>query len=339
MLKRFGVLVFFYIVVLSIIAVVVFSQFGCEKTDAVDGLSAYDGFFDDIDSVSDGGIQFHDDLKTDSYLQSDTNTLVGVDCAGAGNMSHGSGLQGWYNTAIGFQTLYNLTVGWNNLGFAYKSLYNCTAGANNIGLGSETLKSLTNGSANLAVGFQALGNGNPSNSVAIGTQAGMLCNGSGSVFIGSQAGAFETTGGKLYISNTFDTTPLIYGNFSTDHLTVNGTLTVTKSLTVTESLTVAESLNVSDVLYIDTATQELPGSTSGTVIATMPFQGSSFKKCMFQVNGLVGSVNYEYPESFSYQPLTIPYVTDGLEMIPSTTSCTITCVVGACTDMLSIEGF
>jgi hypothetical protein len=52
-------------------------------------------------------------------------------------------------------------------------------------------------------------------------------------FIGFEAGFNETGSGKLYIDNSNTTTPLIYGDFSADALTVNGSLTATGNITGT----------------------------------------------------------------------------------------------------------
>ncbi|MCB0535783.1 MAG: hypothetical protein KDD14_26505, partial [Saprospiraceae bacterium] len=50
--------------------------------------------------------------------------------------------------------------------------------------------------------------------------------GSGNVFLGNFAGGGETGSDKLYIDNTSTSTPLIYGDFSSNALTVNGSLRI-----------------------------------------------------------------------------------------------------------------
>jgi hypothetical protein len=62
---------------------------------------------------------------------------------------------------------------------------------------------------NVGVGYQAL------NSNTIGD---------GNVALGNSAGFFETGNNKLYIDNSNTNTPLIYGDFGTDKLTINGDL-------------------------------------------------------------------------------------------------------------------
>ena len=54
--------------------------------------------------------------------------------------------------------------------------------------------------------------------------------GSGNVFLGYQAGYNETGSNKLYIDNSNTSTPLIYGDFDTDKVTINGDMTVTGAL-------------------------------------------------------------------------------------------------------------
>ena len=48
--------------------------------------------------------------------------------------------------------------------------------------------------------------------------------GTGNLFLGYQAGYDETGSNKLYISNSNTATPLIYGDFSTNQLVINGSL-------------------------------------------------------------------------------------------------------------------
>ena len=64
--------------------------------------------------------------------------------------------------------------------------------------------------------------------IFIGHQAGYAnIIGSGDIFIGYQAGYNETGSNKLYIDNSNTTTPLIYGEFDNNFITINGDLIVT----------------------------------------------------------------------------------------------------------------
>ncbi len=68
-----------------------------------------------------------------------------------------------------------------------------------------------------------------SNNTFIGYDAGHnIHEGSGNIFIGYNAGQSQDgVSDRLFISNWNDLTPLIYGNFSTDEVTIYGTLYAT----------------------------------------------------------------------------------------------------------------
>lgn len=110
-----------------------------------------------------------------------------------------------------------------------------TAGAaSNIAIGKSAMLYNQTGDFNVVVGYQA-GQGVIANSytsnVLIGHQAGYSdTTGSYNVFIGYKAGYNETDSNKLYIENSDSISPLIYGDFSTDELTINGDLRVTGAL-------------------------------------------------------------------------------------------------------------
>ncbi len=125
----------------------------------------------------------------------------------------------------------NVALGNNNLKFN-------TTGTVNTAVGNEALNKNITGGANVASGAGSLfGNESGSNNTAIGYESGQKSNGSGNVFIGNRAGANELIGNdKLYISNTDTDTPLIYGEFDTQSVKVNGSVEITGSITVTGDL-------------------------------------------------------------------------------------------------------
>jgi hypothetical protein len=83
----------------------------------------------------------------------------------------------------------------------------------NTAFGAGAGENTTSGSDNTYVGKGA-GGGNTT--------------GSGNVFIGNEAGGLSTTtSNQLYIDNSNTTSPLIFGNFSTNDVTINGDLLVT----------------------------------------------------------------------------------------------------------------
>jgi len=120
-----------------------------------------------------------------------------------------------------------------------------TTGDRNVFIGSSTAEDF-NGGGNVVLGDRAAGAGvartgsnnvilgnrtmenvNGNNNVAIGPSAGLTNGGSGNVFLGANAGRNETGSNLLYIDNTNTTTPLIWGNFATDQVRINGQLTIT----------------------------------------------------------------------------------------------------------------
>ena len=117
---------------------------------------------------------------------------------------------GSYNTAIGHESLKSDATGDYNTGLGYKSLWSNTSGDLNTGLGSETGYSNQTGSNN--------------------------------IFLGYQAGYSETGSNKLYIDSSNTTTPLIYGDFASNALTINGTLHSTGNMSTSGTLTAASTM-------------------------------------------------------------------------------------------------
>lgn len=175
-------------------------------------------------------------------------------------------IAGASNVALGYQSLYNNVVS-NNMALGYRAMYTNTNGSFNSGIGSQSLFFNTTGKQNTAVGYSSLYrnttgeynvgvgyyansyNQAGSNNTMIGYKAGQggttAHSKSGNIHIGYMAGYNDTTDNKLYIENSSSDSPLIYGDFDTDLLRVNGTL------------------------YIDTA-YHFPAAdgTSGQVLAT-----------------------------------------------------------------------
>lgn len=149
---------------------------------------------------------------------------------------------GDYTISIGSNSLQLAVTTDSNIAIGQNAMSNFTSGTNNIGIGLNAMQSKTSGSNNVAVGVQALDrNLTGSRNTAIGRQAGRNSTGSGNVFVGNQSGLNELGDDKLYIDNSSTTTPLIWGDFSTDSLVVNGNLSVTNNITYVGTLT-----NVSD---------------------------------------------------------------------------------------------
>jgi hypothetical protein len=164
----------------------------------------------------------------------DDNTAIGynslmTNSSGSGNVAVGSNslmsnVTGISNVAVGHQALRNNSTASNNIGIGNSALIANTTGGNNIGIGTQALNANTIGISNVGIGRESLyANISGSQNTALGYQAGnSVITGTGNLFLGYQAGLSETGSNKLYISNSSISTPLIYGDFSTSELSING---------------------------------------------------------------------------------------------------------------------
>lgn len=149
------------------------------------------------------------------------------------------------NTAFGVNVMPGLTTGRLNIGVGDFALFSNTSGIGNLAIGNGALYSNSTASNNVAIGRNALTTSNADNNTAVGFASlrqnvsgtnntalgfealrGVL--GSGSIGIGYQAGRLETGSNKLYIenSNADANNALIYGEFDTNIVRVNGTLQI-----------------------------------------------------------------------------------------------------------------
>ncbi len=161
------------------------------------------------------------------------------------NTLGGGGIQGSYNTFIGWQSGRSNVIGSNNTfvgtlsGMSTTSEYNTMLGTEsgwstgsavtgqaerNTFLGSQSGYLNSSGSRNTYVGNGAgYSNTSGTNNTYIGTSAGGGgSTGNGNVFIGYRAGYNESGDDKLYIANNSGST-LIYGNFTTPRVGINTT--------------------------------------------------------------------------------------------------------------------
>jgi|SRR6218665_1397232 len=153
---------------------------------------------------------------------------------------------GGYNTFIGYGAGINTTTSNTNtfIGISSGSYNN---GNSNAGVGQNALSIPSSGSAssfsaalgvgagqavqgnnNTFVGYNAGIFANGSDNVMIGNRAGYSnygsgpYTGSGNILIGNSAGSGMGLNNKLFIDNSSTTTPLIWGDFATDQLKLNG---------------------------------------------------------------------------------------------------------------------
>ena len=141
-----------------------------------------------------------------------------------------------FNLAVGKNSLNLNTTGKSNAVFGNGALLSTNGASYNTAVGISSMRYNNSGENNVAVGFQSnYYNQTGNNNTIIGYKAGYGSNGnsySGNIFIGYNAGYNETGSDKLYIENSNSSTPLIYGDFLTDTLRVNGWLHTTRNLFV-----------------------------------------------------------------------------------------------------------
>ena len=156
---------------------------------------------------------------------------------------------GNFNTAHGFHAVgMDITEGNANTVVGYQSGKIIQTGDYNVAMGSESLTDLTSGDSNTAIGYRA-GYTNQS--------------GSRNVFIGNLAGsaAGATVDDKLYIDNSATINPLIFGDFSSNFVTINEDLNVTDDLVVTDEIS-SSTINSGDI----TSTGSISVGNSGNFI-------------------------------------------------------------------------
>jgi hypothetical protein len=121
------------------------------------------------------------------------NTSVGY-CALRGGPTPANNT-GYYNTAIGYNSLYANTSGSHNVAIGVYSLNSNTTGSSNIAVGTNSLYANTTGYSNVAIGQNALNLNTDGNSnTAIGHETLLNNLGSGNTALGYSALRKNTTG-------------------------------------------------------------------------------------------------------------------------------------------------
>ena len=154
--------------------------------------------------------------------ESPSNTFYGL---GAGASIDPDGYD---NTFIGRFAGYSTTTGDRNTFLGYAAGYYNTTGNYNIFLGYYAGYWNTTGNYNIFLGDYA-GHYNTTGfyNTFLGNYAGFdNTTGSRNVFLGYLAGRYETGSNKLYVDSSSTSTPLIYGEFDNNILTINGNLSV-----------------------------------------------------------------------------------------------------------------
>ncbi len=179
-------------------------------------------------------------------VNSGQENTIGIFNTFTGNSSGKSNINGNYNTFLGTNAGYNNTSGESNTYIGIDAGVNIHTGNNNVSIGSFSMGGGL---------YESSGTGN--NNVYIGSETAYYNkNGSGNVFLGYQAGKNETGSNKLYISNSLTSAPLIYGDFSTNKVTINDVLILTPA-TQPENPVEGE-------LYVDSSTHHIYCYLNGT---------------------------------------------------------------------------
>ncbi|MFC1658221.1 NosD domain-containing protein [Candidatus Omnitrophota bacterium] len=199
------------------------------------------------------------DIKTDRWLQQDSNTFIGVGVVGDGNLAHTTDEEGYFNTFVGSNAGASNTTGWRNtfVGYgagednttAYRNSffgfgagnrtiggedntflghvagYYNTSGINNAFVGAAAGYRNTTGDRNAFIGSAAgAENTTGYRNTFIGYDAGANnTTGNWNIFLGQLAGYNETSSNKLYIANSWNLDDaIIYGEFNNHILRLQG---------------------------------------------------------------------------------------------------------------------
>jgi hypothetical protein len=97
------------------------------------------------------------EIMTDMWLGSSTNLFLGIGSAGAGNLAHSGGNDGYYNLIQGYQAGYSISTGGYNIGIGAQAMYYNQTGTRNIAVGYQSLFGVSgqNNSNNIAIGHQS----------------------------------------------------------------------------------------------------------------------------------------------------------------------------------------
>jgi trimeric autotransporter adhesin len=200
-----------------------------------------------------------------------------------GNLSGNFTVTGISNTGLGYSALYSISSGQDNTAVGANALYSEEFAAGNTAVGSNAGYSNVLNSFNTYIGdhsgfshtsnyctfigYRSGYNTSTGNSnVFIGTNSGYLNQtGSGNIFLGTQSGYNETGSNKLYIDNSTTTAPLIYGDFTSNVVKINGDIGILEGGTTAMYYSMFQGADqASDITY----TLPADAGTSGEVLTT-----------------------------------------------------------------------
>ncbi|MES2769055.1 MAG: tail fiber domain-containing protein [Bdellovibrionota bacterium] len=243
------------------------------------------------------------------YMTGNT-TVTGNHNTSFGYNNLNSVTTGYQNVAIGSSNMASNTTGYNNVSVGQGALGLNVSGAYNIALG-QALNSLTAGDSNIAIGQSSLGSINTGiNNVALGRSAGFYAASisSRNVFIGNEAGPSGATAmtDKLYIDNSANDNPLIYGDFSDNYLRINNILELPEITTPADAVAGYGRIYFkSDGLYIKMGSTEaklVTGTGAGEVNTASSLGGTAdvYKQKTgvdLEMRGISGGTNITVTEN------------------------------------------
>lgn len=143
------------------------------------------------------------------------NTFVGYQAGMNNTASH--------NTFLGRSTGELNTTGESNTFLGHSAGYKNTTGQKGTFVGRAAGYNNDEGDYNTIMGYYAGYNNDGSYNTFIGHNAGYTnSTGDGNIFLGHNAGYYEAGSYKLHIDNSSTSSPLVWGDFSNDILTVHG---------------------------------------------------------------------------------------------------------------------
>jgi hypothetical protein len=148
------------------------------------------------------------EVNSDSRYKIDGNPVLST----TGTTTISVGVEAGENNTGGFGAFVGYRAGYNNQGDHNTFIGRWAGNSNTTGYRSTLVGSNAGQSHKSGVG-----------NVFLGYEAGRYCStGTYNVFIGYQAGRFENGSSKLFIDNSQTGSPLIYGEFDNDILSING---------------------------------------------------------------------------------------------------------------------
>ena len=165
------------------------------------------------------------------------NVFVGM---GTGSLATGSS-----NSFIGIGSGYH-TKGNDNSFFGSQSGITNRNGSQNVFIGHRAGNENYDASDNVFIGtFAGYSNESGAQNVYLGTNAGYSnAIGNKNIFIGDHAGENAYVSGKLIIDNSNTVTPLIYGDFDANNITINGTFNTTGNASINKTWIADESIEI-----------------------------------------------------------------------------------------------